>query len=463
MLTGVQYSSVQASGFPGVESSTAVRGWLMASKSTDSEEIGKARKPRPDFPLFPHRSGRWCKKVRGQFAYFGKVSDDPQGERALQLWNDQKDALLAGRKPRQSTGGLTVEDLGFKYLDSKQKLVDTGELSPRSLENYRKNCAKISKVFGRSREVSDLTPEDFDQLRAALGKDVGPVTLRNEVRHARMLFKYAYEQGLIPVPMRFGQHFKIPAKRILKRERRQSGKKLFDADELRALIDAAPVVLRAMILLAINAGLGNTDCAELQMTDMDLETGWLDYPRRKTEVDRRAPLWPETVQAIRDAIAKRPLPVSEADADCVFLTKFGQRWVRIGEGGGPTDSVSTEFTKLVRSPICPKCGTLNRVNRGASTGACRACGWKPEEDAEEWQRMRPRGFYAIRHGFQTIGEQSRDFAAVRCIMGHSDGSMSAEYREEIGDDRLLDVTDTVRHWLWPEAKPSRRKSLTRRA
>jgi hypothetical protein len=59
-------------------------------------------KPRPDFPLFPHRNGRWAKKVRGKFVYFGKWADDPKGEAAVDLWLDQKDDLLAGRTPTRS-------------------------------------------------------------------------------------------------------------------------------------------------------------------------------------------------------------------------------------------------------------------------------------------------------------------------------------------------------------------------
>jgi len=38
--------------------------------------------------------------IHGKAYYFGKVIDDPQGEKALKLWLDQKDDLLAGRIPK---------------------------------------------------------------------------------------------------------------------------------------------------------------------------------------------------------------------------------------------------------------------------------------------------------------------------------------------------------------------------
>lgn len=84
---------------------------LEVSITANSTTREVERKPRPDFPLFPHETGRWAKKVRGKLNYFGKTTDDPKGEAALLKWLDEKDDLLAGRKPRAKTGGLTVGEL----------------------------------------------------------------------------------------------------------------------------------------------------------------------------------------------------------------------------------------------------------------------------------------------------------------------------------------------------------------
>ena len=64
------------------------------SDSTTPVRPGKPVKPNPEFPLFPHATGRWAKKIRGKMHYFGKW-EDPEG--ALRKYNEQKDALQRRR------------------------------------------------------------------------------------------------------------------------------------------------------------------------------------------------------------------------------------------------------------------------------------------------------------------------------------------------------------------------------
>jgi integrase len=403
------------------------------SKSTESATKRKAstekpKKPRPDFPLFPHGSGRWCKKVRGKFHYFGKVADDPKGERALELWLEQRDDLLAGRTPRPAAEGLTVKDLLNRFLTAKQHQLDCGEITPRTFLDYKLVCDRLVKVFGKTRLVSDLAAEDFERLRADIAKTRGPVSLGNEVQRIRVVFKYGYDAGLYDKPIRYGPTFKRPSKKVLRQQRNKNGARMFESHELRRIIEAADVQVKAMVSLAINAALGNTDIGALTFRHLDLNRGWLTFPRPKTGIERRCPLWPETIEALKAAIAERHEPKNEDDADLVFITKYRSGWNK----DSSANPISAEFRKL-----------LQAIDEAAEKQAKKA---KTGPPAKLYRKGC--GFYAIRHTFRTVADATRDFPALDLIMGHVDDSMADRYRERIEDDRLQAVVSHVRAWLF---------------
>src|SRR5262249_40203639 len=151
---------------------------------------------------------------------------------------------------------------------------------------------------------------------------------------------------------------------------------------------------------------GNTDIASLPLKALDLEKGWATFPRPKTGIERRAKLWPETVEAIRDALDKRTKPKDKADADRVFLTSFGTPWVKVNtkeveeEVDGerkkrlkvvPDDSVTKEMRKLLK-----KLGINGRRN-----------------------------FYGFRRTFETIAGDGGDQVAVDHVMGHARDDMAS--------------------------------------
>ena len=89
-----------------------------------------SRKPHKNFPLTLRKSdGRWCKKVRGKIHYFTGTADE-----ALAEWLRIKDDLLAGRTPRPTGEGFTVEDLCDHFLNAKKPFVASGELTQRSYD-----------------------------------------------------------------------------------------------------------------------------------------------------------------------------------------------------------------------------------------------------------------------------------------------------------------------------------------
>ena len=246
----------------------------------------------------------------------------------------------------------------------------------------------------------------------------------------KSVFKFGADNDLLDKTVKFGSEFKKPDQAVFRRHRAKGGEKLFTPDEVKALAfgamlpggDDGPELLRAdpamraMVLLGINAGLGNTDVAALPLSALDLKHGWLNFPRPKTSIARRCPLWPETVAAIREAIATRPKPADYPECGLAFVTPEGHAWVRF-RGKSNTDRVAVEFAKLVKR-------------------------LRPESDGL--------GFYGLRHTFRTVADATSDQPAADHIMGHTDPSMRGHYVERLDDARLKAVTDHVRAWLWPK-------------
>jgi integrase len=77
------------------------------------------------------------------------------------------------------------------------------------------------------------------------------------------------------------------------------------------------------------------------------------------------PLWPETVAAVREALAARPEPENPDHAGPLFVTKYGKPWAK----DSSANPVSAEFRKIVTA--------LKLHRRGL-------------------------GFYTLRHVFETV-------------------------------------------------------------
>src|SRR4029079_6661215 len=127
---------------------------------------------------------------------------------------------------------------------------------------------------------------------------------------------------------RFGPGFKRPTKKTIRLHRAERGSKLFTSDEVKQLLSASGPVLKAMVLLGINCGFGNADCGNLPVAALDLDGGWVNYPRPKTGINRRCPLWPETVQAIRGTLAERRTPKDPNHDVLVFITQRRLSWAK---------------------------------------------------------------------------------------------------------------------------------------
>lgn len=384
----------------------------------------KPSKPYSEFPLFAHQAQQWAKKIRGKMWYFG-TWDDPDA--ALKRYLDEVNDIQAGRDPRRlkkahvSPGELSVYDLCNLYLARQENKSQSGQISKRHFSDCVRSCRLLMDYCGKFQSASTLKVADFQSFRASFPATWGQAKTGSEISRIKSCFRWGAESELIPAMPNFGPDFKRGNATIGRRDQQQrqaarGGKLDFSAVEIQALLKASSGWLRACIMLGINGGMGNADCGRLSTTFLDLDSGWYDLPREKTGVPRRFQLWPETVAAIKTAMAERK---NTKHGELCFLTSRGYPvWLEHTFPNGLTnfrDSVSRAFTKL-----CATC----EVTRSQ------------------------RGFYSLRRTFETVAGGSKDQVAVDVVMGHSDASMGAVYRQGIDDQRLIDVGQYVHKWLF---------------
>lgn len=378
------------------------------------------------FPLYRHSNGSWCKRINGRLYYFGKDKTE-----ALERYDQEREAIRAGRigsSRKVVEGEITVCDLLTQFLRHKLDLVESGDLVQTTYEGYKYIARTIREAFGDQRRVSDLRSSDFAELRKTLAKDRTAKTLDNLVTRIRVVFRFAYEEELIDKPIRFRKTFSKPKKAQLRKERFERGDMSFSAAELRSILKAAidetdarghkkdpDYQLRAMILIAVQSGMGNSDLGSLRFKNVDLKNGWINCPRNKNANPRRFPLWPETIEAIRQAIKNRPTPASDDDKDVVFITRRDRRRWHVD---GKLNSLGLQFRKL--------------LERGG-------------------YYRKGRSFYSLRRTFATVGSEV-DQVACSHIMGHiaAADDMAAVYRQHVKDERLQRVVDHVHGWLFGE-------------
>lgn len=384
----------------------------------------KPVKPRRDFPLTAHPRGSWCKKIDGKLHYFGPWSD-PDG--AEKEWKRFETDRQAGRTLRKrSDGRLAVKDLVNAYLRAQSARASHGTLRLRTFRELQPILEDFLKAVGKGATVGSLTPDDFMAYRAELiRRGLGSHALKRHTTLVRSVFRWGYDQDLFERLPKYGSGFG----EVRSLATTPKAARMFTADEVRTMIAAAGAPLKAMILLGINCGFGNTDVGSLPMKAVDLKAGSIDYARVKTGIARKCILWPETVAAIQEAIEARRRPMEPADADILFTTRSGSRFVSetpvLNDGiivdVKLTDSLSGVFRKLLG-----ECGVRKVSAKGNSLGDGRGA------------------FYTLRRTFRTWADEVGDHHAAALCMGHAFGSIAGIYVQQISDERLRKVTDHVR-------------------
>lgn len=395
----------------------------------------------------------WQKWMHGKTVWVASFAEAPTAGDADRIFaqrtalpdNDPKKIRLDAPPPRFSgrPEQVPVADLSDAYLHRKRKLVDQGLLS----ELYAGPKGELEGVMnlfietiGSRTRFCDLTPQHFTDFHDVLHERFEVHTRAKFIKLVKSLFRFAgpppHGTGLVPTIPLYGSGFKVPSRKEFrlarKRSRELHGVRKYEPAEIAQQLAGKPVeyarlrkgkketvkawrrpskAMKAMILLGLNGGFGNTDCAELPLSIAlpAMEDGWMDYARGKTGVDRLFWLWPETRTAMQEYYRSRPEPRQRSHANRFFLTQLGQPWIM-----GRKNSIAMRYARLL--------------------------------DALGQKR---RGFRTLRRTARTVAAETGQELAIDLIMGHADDAedMAKVYTVEVSREIIKTVCLHVRSRL----------------
>lgn len=271
-------------------------------------------------------------------------------------------------------GMRNVQELSRAWIESRA----LAGVAANTLRSYRTTLSILSKCLG-NRPPRELGVADLAEYKRSLAHGCARSTAKVRWDTAIAVVRYGQDLGVVP-------DFRIT--RDLRRIRGgQPFRRVWRNGEIHRMVDAADPQVRACILLGINLGYGNRDCARLKPTDICGNI--VDACRHKTGGERRGWLWPETLAALQ----RCPPP---------FVNERGKPLV-----GDANDYLRPRFKAMLK-----------------------ACGIAADG----------RGFYSFRRSYRTAVDSHWDRPAIDLTMGHATPGMGHRYVAWIDDDRLCSVS-----------------------
>ncbi len=297
---------------------------------------------------------------------------------------------------------LTVREFVERWIGRK-----TNSVGRATLVFYKGATNKLLSflVERADRDIGEITRDDITAFRDNEAKRVAPRTVNHNLKCARMLFKDAKRDNLIPEdPTEFVEAVRAEPKVRLP---------TYSLDQLKALISAADEEWRSMIYFGIYAGQRLGDIARLSWDNVDLQSNTIRIVTGKTGRSQTIPIAP----TLREQIEK-------LDAGDDPSQPLHPRAYKIVEEQGKTGSLSVQFAALLASI------GLREKKTHKSTGKGRAA---------RREGSNALTFHSLRRTATTLLHEAGIPAAVaQEFIGHDSAEMHSLY-VSVGSEAIRDA------------------------
>jgi len=322
------------------------------------------RKIRSDkFPLTLHPTGQYCKKIKGKIRYFGTDK-----KKSLEKYLAQAAYLHEAQRlvHKTSNDKMTLKQLCDLYLHYQNSRVLVGAITAKHYNDLIGSLGRLMAFLGQGCRIESISTLDLQNYKRKLQSSYASVDRQNlHIGLMKAMFHWARKNDVLESIPNIDA---ISKDRVVHKEMYT-----FNPQQIRKLLSAPDVKMKAMIWLGLNCGFGCTDCSRLQWKDLDFKNNRVKLARKKTGVRRNLPLWPETIQALKE------VPRS---GTFVFVTSEGHPWVRTtvttNDNGEPKyiydNRITTKFSRLMKKVgiHVPKGTGFYTLRRTAATIAARS-------------------------------------------------------------------------------------------
>lgn len=278
-----------------------------------------------------------CRQLKAQ-GYLPWDSPETKREtgKAANAWlKDRLREEAPARKPVER--GVRCGYWTSAYLARRAGDATQGVISPSEQEGIRLAVESFRDWFGEARPIREVDGEVwqgwYDYVRAA---SLASETKKKRMRHVRTLLVWLVEKGAVA---------QFPSLITLRPRFASTREELTPptADEVKAVLGAAPGRLKCVLLVMLNTGLNQVDVADLrrgQYADGRITRGRSKTAKKATRAVAWK-LWPATI-ALLDRFA-------ETEGERLLLTEKGGPWTRDEFADGKrsrTDNVASAFRHL---------------------------------------------------------------------------------------------------------------------
>lgn len=169
---------------------------------------------------------------------------------------------------------MTLKELCDLYLQYQYLKVQANALTARHHNEQIASLKKLMSFLGQARKIGEISTLDLQSYRRKLQKAYSTAHRMNlHISIMKAMFHWAMKNDVLnSIP-----NIDAVSRGKIVHKQRQT----FSPEDIRQLLGAADIQMRAMIWLGLNCGFGCTDCAELKWNNLDFVNGRVELARKK--------------------------------------------------------------------------------------------------------------------------------------------------------------------------------------